>query len=231
MRSTLLQKLLRVVHDAESRRLLERHLQAGHPIGSVLWSVPCLPDRRAAAVETVRWLAFETRSPALELTRSLLEVAHSPSTLLHLCRTGLTLRSRPRWALAQVARELLACAPPRTLQGRQEAARLALRALEGLLTVPETAARARLGLAVVRALPEWTSEIVAAVVGRPFENLASACLELLDALRGGFGEVLSRAIVEALSESYQIPEILIELELARQSSLDELRPLVRQLAA
>lgn len=231
MHSPLLGKLLRVVHDPDSKGVLERQFRDGSPVWAALSALPCLPDRRAAAVEAVRWLALETRSPALELTRSLLEVALSPSTRLHLCRTGLALLARPRWALAQVARELLSCSPPCTLQGSQEADRLAIRALESLVAVPETAARARLGLAVIRALPHRAAEVATAVVGRPFENLASACLELLDALAGCCCEALSRAIVEALSESYQVPEILLQLELARQSSPGHLRPLVRRLAA
>ncbi len=233
---TLLQILSKAVHEQESRRILQARLGGPAGVWSALADLPSLTDRRAAAVAAVYWLASDTGSPALTLTRALLEESSSPSTELHLCRTGLTLFRRPSWALGQVARELLAYTPPDTRTGRDEAGRLAARSLEVLAQFPETSIRARLGLGVIRHLPWRAAAVAAAVVCHPFQSLALTCLELLDALEDCYREPVVQLVVEALSESYRSPVALLELELARQNTLAghdlrALRPVVLGLAA
>lgn len=233
---TLLETLIREVRDPESRRVLEAQLGNYSHVWRVLEVFPSVADRRAAARAAVDFLAEETGSPSLALTRALLEEADSPSTILHLCRTGLTLLRRPAWALGHVARELLTYTPPATSRGLDEANRIAARALVELSQVPEMCLQARLGLSVLRHLPGRAADVGAAVVCHPFGGLAATCLELLDALEDSFRKDVVQLVVEALSASYRTPETLLELELARQNTLAgnnlrALRPVVMGLAA
>ncbi len=234
---TLLPRLLAIVREHESREALKKNLrcESGPAVWAALAIIPGRLDRAAAARAAVE--ALSESSPALQLTRALLQETDSPTSVLQLSRTGLTLADRPSWALSQVARELLAYHPAETVAGAREAERLTRRALQILLSLPEHADLGRLGLGLMQMVPRRSRAIGQTLLRNPFQRLAATCLELLDLLQEeSFREGVVSLLVETLSERYRNPVELLELELARQNtlasqSLHGLRPVVIGLAA